>query len=377
MLKIKRDLDLIYDKSESFFYKKEVKSPLLGFFILGRNYMHTFSRTYKNISDKKVLQPEDINIKDFVKDVEDIINLSEDVAEDIFFPVSPFQYVTWMEAIIGCPIFVGKESLYSVPFARNLKDHDFYNVSVVKNKWMEKLTEIFKILLDFTGDKYPLSCSTHMRGPADMVSAAMGPTALCLELNDNPEKMKKLINYYSELFIETAAIQHDIVADSKFNKGYTVSGYGILTPLMCQHVQDDAIAILSPGIYREFFLEAHQKIISSFQSSFYHIHPVSLFIIEELVKIKKLDIIEINREPVPIGPSMDILLPYFKKIQENNISVFVHFTDVDFSIELIEKEVKIVMDSLNKSGLCINICIDNVKDGLVKKEAVKKILEKY
>ena len=119
-----------------------------------------------------------------------------------------------------------------------------------------------------------------------MVSAVLGPTLFYLELNDNPNKIKKLINYYTDMFIEIAQIQHKIVSKSRFNKGYTVSGYGLLTPVMRQHVQDDAIAILSPKIYKDFFLGAHNKIINSFDSSFYHIHPVSLFVIEELVKIK-------------------------------------------------------------------------------------------
>jgi hypothetical protein len=377
MVEIKRNLDRILKKSETFFLRNDSDMPLLGFFLLGRNYMQIFKRTFKNISAKKEIEPGDIIIEDFIKDIEEIIDASEEIAQDIFFPVSPFQYIPWMEAIIGCPIFVGKESLYSKPFLNNLDEYKFHEITLFANKWFKKLAEIFMVLLDLTGDRYPVSTSTHMRGPADMISAAMGPTQFCLELKDNPKKIMKLINYYTNLFIEVARLQHDLVKNSKFKHGFTVSGFGLLTPVICQHVQDDAVAILSPKIYNDFFLEAHAKIISSFESSFYHIHPVSLFIVDELIKIKKLDIIEINREPVPIGPDMEGLIPYFKKIQDSNKSIFVHFTDIDFSVNLIEKEVELVMGQLSKKGLCINVCVDTIDDGIIKNAVVNKIFLKH
>jgi len=42
------------------------------------------------------------------------------------------QYVPWMEAIISCPTFIGKESLYLVPFVNNLNDYDFLKTSLIK-----------------------------------------------------------------------------------------------------------------------------------------------------------------------------------------------------------------------------------------------------
>ena len=370
---IDRDLDDILLRSKAFFERKETDRPLLGMFILGRDYMRTFEKTYSNIPRGKELEPDDIIIDDFIDDIDKLAKMTEHAGLDIFFPISPFQYIPWMEAIIGCPIFAGRDSVFAEPFINTWDDYSGEVDLSENNKWLSKIIEIYHTLLEHFGDTYPLASSTHLRGPADMVSAAMGPIRLGLELFDNPEKIKIMSNEYTKALIKVAQIQNELVSRSKFINGYTISGYGIWTPKICQHIQDDAIAIISPKFYREIFLDDHKLLAGSLNSTFYHVHPVSLFVIDELVDMKGLEIVEINREPVAIGPSMEELVPAFKKIQEHDKSIFIHFTDIDFRSDLIEKEIRIILDNLSTKGMCINICVEDIDDAIKR----KKVFEKF
>jgi len=372
MVEIIRDLNEIYSRNKVFFEREKTERPLLGMFYIGKNYMRTFKNTYNSIPKKRELLPDDINTKDLISDFEDLISITDKIGLDMLFPVSPFQYVTWMEAIVGCPVVAGKESFFSKPFFSDWASFDKKVNTDTSNKWIAKILEDYKVLVEYFGETYPISCSTHMRGPADMISAVMGPSRFCLELYDNPADMKRLIRSYTDTFIKVAKIQHEMVKKLKLKKGFTVSGFGLLTPIICQHVQDDAIALLSPELYREFFLESHQEIIRSFDSVFYHVHPVSLFVVDEIVKMEKVEVIEINREPVAIGPDMLSMIPALKKIQKHDKSVYMQFTDINFGADLIENEIDILLRNLSNEGLCINVCVADENDSKARIKIYKK-----
>ena len=121
-----------------------------------------------------------------------------------------------------------------------------------------------------------------------------------------------------------------------------------------------------------FIFEEHLKISKSFGSTFYHLHPISLFIIDRLLALPNLDVIEINREPV--GPPIEELIPSLKLIQDHDKSLLINFTSIDFSTELIEGEVKTLCHNLSMRGLGIFISVENVNDGIKKINTVNKVL---
>lgn len=368
---MKRDIKEILNRNQAFVERKEVDRPLYGAFILGNEYMKEYKETFKSIPHEREVKPEDIITEDFLKDIGGIIELSEETGGDLFYPAVPYFFIPWMEAIIGCHIFAGRDSFYAKPFIDSLDNFDGEVDLSSDNKWLSKLLEMKTALLNYLDGSYPMGSSTHLRGPIDMVSAAIGQSRFCLELYDNPEKIKKLSSSYTETFINVAKMENEIASKSKF-KGYVVNNYGVWTPYVCQYYQDDALAFISPQIYKDFFLKEYARIDSSFKSSLFHVHPISLFIVDELLKLPNLDIIEINREPM--GPSVGELLPTFKKIQENNKSLLINFTSVNFDLELLEREVRLAAGSLSKRGLCIYVCVKDKDDGIKKMDLAKRII---
>ena len=360
MISITREFSSVLKRNITFIEKQQTDKPLYGINIAGSNYMKKYKNTYKNIPYNRSVEPDDIVIDDFLKDLENIILSHEKVGGDLFYPAVPFPFIPWMEAIIGCTIYAGKDSMFAKPF---LKNWDAYNWNIDlsnSNKWLLKLLELQESILSLLDDGYPIGSSTHLRGPIDMVSSAIGQTEFCLELYDNSKKVREFSQLCTGAFTDVAKKLNAIASKSKFN-GYTLNGYGIWSPYVCQYYQDDALAFISPKIYKDFFLIEHLKIDSSFNSTFFHVHPISSFIIDYLIEFPNLDIIEVNREPM--GPSIEEMMPMFKKIQEANKSLLINFTTVDFSIELIEEETRLLKNNLKLGNLCIYICVKDIEDG--------------
>ena len=106
----------------------------------------------------------------------------------------------------------------------------------------------------------------------------------------------------------------------------------------------------------------------------FHVHPISLFVVDELIKMNHIAVIEINREPQ--GPAVEELLLTFKKIQDNNKSLIISLTQISVNYELFEKEIEIIFRNLSYKGLCLYINADSVEDGIRRIDIVRKALEK-
>ena len=287
MFKVKRNLDQIIKRHKNFVSCGEVDRPLFCINIFGKDYAREFTNTFKNIQLGKEISPDDIVLEDYIEDVENLINWHEEIDSDFFYPVVPYMYIPWTEAIIGCPIFAGRDSFYAEPFIKDWRDFTGEVDLSKNNKWLHKLIEIKTALVNYLDGNYPVGSSTHLRGPADMMAAALGQKQFPLEMYDNPDKVKKMCKVYTETFIRIAKKLNEIAKYSKF-PGYVVNIFGIWTEEICQFFQDDAIAFLSPKFYKDFILENHRYIDSNFISTLYHIHPVSLFVLDELIKFSNL-----------------------------------------------------------------------------------------
>ena len=378
MIIIKRNFEKIISSHKSYINLENVDKPLLCIFILGTDYAAKYKEIFKNIPKNIEIKPEDLPpLNDYIKDVEDNILRHEVVGEDFFYSVAPFiPFIPWMEAITGCPIYASKDSFYTRPFIKNWDDFNWEIDLSENNKWLSKLLKMTEGLTKKFGDKYPITSSTHLRGPADMMTAALGPNNLPLEMYDNPEKIKKLSRMYTEVFITVAKKLNEITSKAKF-EGYVTPIYGIWTKDICQYYQDDSASILSPKFYKEFILNNELNIDKSFLSTIYSVHGDNMKVVDELINFPNLKIIQTHREiSVELNPTMKEMIPIFKKIQKHKKALIINFTDIDLSIDLIEEETELVCKELSYNGLCIFICVKDIEDGAAKSEVVKRVFKR-
>lgn len=184
--------------------------------------------------------PETINPQDFLEDFDRLFLEHEQVGDDTFWPASPLHGFPWMEAIVGCPIYASSDTYWTRPYLDCWEKLDEISFSY-DNKWFQKLLEFKEVLIEDARGRYPVATSVcPMRGPGDIMSAALGLERLVLELYDNPENVKKLASIHTDIWIKVAKAQ--IEKTPKFYNGYTVALYSVWTPDVCIYMQENALA---------------------------------------------------------------------------------------------------------------------------------------
>lgn len=302
-----------------------------------------------------------INPEDFLDDFDRLFLEHEQVGDDLFWSATPLEGFPWMEAIIGCPVYASSDTYWTAPHFNNWDKFNKINFSF-ENKWFQKLLQFRKVLIGHTQGRYPIATSfAPVRGPGDMMGAALGQQRLCLELYDNPEKVKKLAAAYTDIWLRVAKAQID--QTPKFHNGYVLAFYNIWTPDICQYMQEDSLAYFSPKLYKGVLLKNHIRIADSFKYPLMHLHPDSLYCLDELCKVESLKIIEINKDL--FGPDIFQLLPIFKKVQKHK-PLFIWG-------DLTPEEIRELLNSLSPKGLCICPVVKELEEG---KSLVKKIKER-
>ena len=360
-----RDYNEIIRRNKAFVNMETVDRPLLGIWVGSEMPLELYKKASEIFSSFKgsVIVPEAINPKDFLNDFDRLFLEHEQVGDDLFWPAAPLVGFPWMEAIVGARVYASSQTYWTTPFLDSLDRIDDIGFSL-ENKWLQKLVEFEEVLVEHARGRYPVATSSvPMRGPGDMMGAALGQERLCLELYDNPEKIKKLTSIYTDIWIRIANAQIEKIP--KFHNGYVVAWYSIWTPEVCGYMQEDSLAYFSPKLYREILLENHIRLANSFTYPLMHLHPQSLYCLKDLYQIEGIKIIEIGRDLY--GPSIFELLPTLREVQKHKpLVIWGHLT---------QEEIRTLLNELSPNGLCIYPIVKSVEEGkfLLKKIKDRKI----
>jgi len=358
-----RDYDEIIRRNRAFVNMESVERPLLGIYIGSEMPLELYKKASEIFSSFKgsVVVPEAINPKDFLDDYDRLFLEHEQVGDDLFWSASPLVGFPWMEAIVGIPVHASSATYWTTPYLDTWDKLNEINFSF-ENRWFQKLLEFKEVLIKHINGRYPIATSfVPVRGPGDMMGAALGQQKLALELYDNPENVKKLASIYTEIWIKVAKAQ--IEKTPKFYNGYVMPWYNIWMPDYCQYIQEDSLAYFSPKFYREILLENHIKMANSFKYSLMHLHTDGLYCLDKLYQMENLKIIEVTRDMA--GPSAFELLPTLKELQKHKPLLIWG--------DLTREEIKELLNILSPRGLCICPVVKTLDEG---KELIKRMKEK-
>ncbi|MBI2843667.1 MAG: hypothetical protein HYX78_09735 [Armatimonadetes bacterium] len=283
-----RDLKL----HRAFWMRRPAERPLLGC-NLGFYVRERYPATMSNIADGAV-SPDDICVDLFLDDCERLYESHRELDDDYPFVASPFIYVPWMEAIMGCPVHASPSSLWAEPCVSDWSSWHWQRPTL-DNPWAEKLLELMRALVEHTSGRYPVS-ATMMRGPADILAAMRGAPLLPLDLLDSPDTAAEAAALCAEVWVEVGKAQLELAPAS--DQGYMDGdrGFRIWSPEKMVWLQEDAMSLLSPELYKEFFLPIDRRIASEFSAVAFHLHGSALWAIEDLAAAPEIDVIELNFE---------------------------------------------------------------------------------
>ena len=340
------------ERHQAFWQRQETHRPLLGCHI-GLFVNEQFPRLMETIPPGLV-EPEDIRVDPFLEDCEHLYQSYREVGDDYPFVAAAFAYIPWMEAIMGCPIQSSPTSFWAEPCIRDWESWH-WQPQVLENLWAQKLLELERALVEHSRGRYPVA-PTLMRGPSDMLAAMRGAAQLPLDLLDSPDLMRRAIELCAKVWMEMAQAQLALIPES--SEGYMAGGHGIRTwaPDKLIWLQEDAMAVLSPDLYREFFLPVDRRIAGEFPCTAFHLHGSALWAIDELVKVPEVDVLELELETASC--SFEGTFAGWKKIHTHKSLVMWRSYEEDFWTWLDR-----VLAEFSSAGLAIQVTVKDVEQG--------------
>jgi DNA-binding FadR family transcriptional regulator len=327
----------------AFWARQKQPRPLVSFRVGDFFFARHFRAALPLLEPDKPISPEMLKVSEFLPDYERMFREAEDLGQDGFWTGEPFTGIPWMEAILGCPIHAGRESFTSRPWFSSPSETLEKVRFDPQNPWLAKYLEFTTALAAQSRGRYPVGMPI-MRGPSDMLGALLGQQEMVLALMDtDPLVMRRLIERVTRIFLSVIEAQRRLT--SSFYGGWALGFYHVWAPGPAIWFQDDLSSILSPKLYRQFFLDSARLILAGQDHTAVHLHPNSFFILDELLTLENLKVVQVNKDIS--GPGVKEMLPVLAKIMQTRGLILWG----DLTIE----DLELVRRNLPCRGLAFNV----------------------
>jgi len=310
--------------------------PLVGF-SLGSYYpLRRYPRGAARLAEGPV-RPDDVVVADYLDDTDHLFDLHERAGGDLVFSAAPFLGLPWVEASLGCGVVADHAtgSTRSTPPA-----NPFVPRFSEDNPWVRKMLEFIPALVERSAGRYPVGV-TLMRGISDLLSALYGGGNFVLRMVDEPEEVRAVVEKLTDYWIAFGRCLLDALP--LFHGGTGSFFYSLWCPGRMIWLQEDALALLSPALYREFIYPADCRIARAFQNTVIHLHPTR-FIPTKLLAASDLAAIELHIDHD--GPRAEELGEHYRTIlAAKPLLIWGDLTDAD---------LEFVLTRLPHQGLAVN-----------------------
>ncbi len=336
------------ERYRAFWNNKPVERPIVGFSLGGFFPLNSYSAMQK-LRDRGELLPDMLRPEDYLGDYDRIIAQWGEVEDDIIRAVAPIPPFPWLEAMFGCPVHIGEESIWAEEGSFDYADLGRIDTSP-ENPWRRKYLEFVAALVD----RYGLLCPVGqpiLRGVSDQIAALRGSSQMVFDLYDRPEEYALLAGICTDLLI--GVVDGQLRIEKLFGGGYEVEQLSLWAPDRIIRLQEDASALLSPELYVKHLRGYDRRITDSFAYSVIHLHSSSLFLVDNLLEIDTLRCIQINKDVG--GSSVEEMLPYFKKVQAKGRPLLVR-GKLDY------KDLALLRENLSPRGLYLQIVVESTAE---------------
>ena len=218
----------------------------------------------------------------------------------------------WTEALLGCPVRMETGGAWAEAFLGNreqVTERCRRGVPADSDPWLTRFRQGTALLAGRAGGRFPV-IQPLMRGPLDMMAAALGHEAMATAFYDDPGLGRELLALCTDIFVALAR-QH--VAQAPGFLGGDVT-FGLWAPGRAIRTQLDNAVLLSPRLYQDCFLPHDSRVFDSFDLVVMHVHSGCLHIVDALLSAPELDAIQVSID-FPGGPLLSDILPALERIQ--------------------------------------------------------------
>lgn len=328
-------------RHRAFWRGDPVDRPLLGLYLGG----YEVPDVYRVAADGDALQPGQLLPERFFEVQAARCEALEQFDQDLLRPVSPLYCVPWLEALLGCSVYVHSDVCWP---ERLLPAHEpLESLELgLSQPWLDGAADFIDALAGHPGNRWPVA-GLFLRGPIDAVAAIVGTERMFYELGDRPEPVHRLLDRCARAWVEVSRrLQSHLPS---FNAGYVDAGRWLWAPGPIAYTSEDTTAMVSEAMYRQHFLPHNRHIVASYPYGYIHRHSVSAHNAAALLDLDTAWGIEVTMDPT--GPSVAEILPLLRLIQERGRRLIV------FGL-CEEDEVCRAATGLSPRGLCLVVQAD-------------------
>ena len=172
----------------------------------------------------------------------------------------------------------------------------------------------------------------------------MGQTEFIYALYEEPQAVRNFFAKYINSFLWIYSEMHR--QNKPFLDGSSLGFYHIWTPGKSLWFQDDMGALLSPALYRDFFLENETTVCAQYDYTLMHLHPSAFHLLDDILTNENLKAVEINKDVG--GPSVAQMLSQFRKVRGKKKNLVIWG-------DLTEDEIQLIFNELEPEGIFLYI----------------------
>ncbi len=302
-------------RHEAFLSCAATDRPLIGAWLGGYFPAQQFPHGTAGWQEGQPRSPRDVTLEPFAADYENLFRLHQDLQDDFVYIGSVYWGIPWLEAILGCPVHVGRSTCWAGPCLERLADPPGTIENLDSNAWLQCLMRFTRDLISLAAGRFPV-CAPLIRGPADAAGAMRSPMHLVMEFMDDPAGIRRLLEHCAAVHSEVLRRLHQIIP--AWHGTYASGGYPsrVWSKRRVAYGQDDFLALLNPVLFREFLLPLHQNMCLTAAVNFIHLHSGYLWPVDILLEGSRYDVLEINIDHEGAGPPVHELIPVFQRIQD-------------------------------------------------------------
>jgi len=336
------------DRYNRFWVSSPVDRPLIGFSVGGWFPLQSY-RAMRRLRGKSALSPDDLYPEEFLADYERVVAQWDGVEDDMIRGVAPLPPFPWLEAMLGCRIEIGDDSVWAEEggFAYpDLPGIDFSD----DNPWRRKYLEFVTTLTRHFGARGPVG-QPILRGPSDMIAALRGSSEMIFDLYDRPQDFQQLAKCCADFAIGLIRAQQAITGP--FADGYLIEQLGLWAPDRLARLQEDSSALFSPDLYTTLLQPWDRRMAEAFPYAAIHLHSSSLFLLDRILEVEAIGCIQINKD---VGnAAIEEMMPYFRRVQSQRRSLLIR-GKLDFA------DLALLRANLSPDGLYLQIVVETAKE---------------
>lgn len=241
------------------------------------------------------------------------------VTSDDWIPFSaPWRAVPWLEAICGCPVQYASGSLAPGHIADSSEALRSLAIPA-SGEWLDCLRRQTHEL-NATAPPDGWVSPTILRGPSDVMAALRGLVGFYCDLYDDPATVDAAAGKVNRLLLDALDMHFAVVGPKLGGYGHI---FGYWAPDKTIVIQEDALGMCSPAVYRDTFMKYSQQVVDHIGSCvLFHLHSTGFAHYRDVLGIPGLAGLQLTVEAN--GPSLaDLLNPLRDILERSRLILFI------------------------------------------------------